>query len=159
MLYLVQSLVSSFGTEGATLFKRPLRYRRIIAHNGLLWNSGFPNYHIIPYLIYRTRELAPAVRDHNDATCAVDTSSDSDFCCLLSCCYLSIRESITIQSTSNLDLSLDFLCRPHSCLHPEHILRVRLPRRRIHFPSYLPMRRSASQPTRSNLWGVSLCLP
>ena len=53
---------SNFGTEGATLFKRPLGTGEIVAHN---FDSGLPKCHT------RTRELAPAVRDHNDMQLAL----------------------------------------------------------------------------------------
>ena len=59
----------------------PLGTGEIAAHNFTL-ESGLPKFH------NRTRELAPAVRDHNDALASVDTSSDltSVVCCLVAIC-------------------------------------------------------------------------
>lgn len=91
---------SNCGTEGPTLlvFCTLLSWPSHEQHRRrLLWLLG---------TLHWTRELAPAVRDDSDAPVRSHVVR-SDFCCLLSCCCLSMLE-ITIPRGYETGLGLGF---------------------------------------------------
>ena len=107
MVYLVQSLVRISGRKGPPFLKRPLGTGEIITHNVY---SGLPKYHT---LILGQENSHPRFGIIMICNLRCRHVVRSDFCCLLYCCYLSMYEIIMVRSTTNLDLSLDFLCLPH----------------------------------------------